>query len=129
MMLARALGPPSNAACSQLVADKQRAASITALLQAVGSKPRLVVLLELYGDELSVHELLRRTGLGASSLSQHLGMLRRQGLVRARRQGTGVSYALSSGPIRPLLTFLLRRFGLARSPSNQPPGVKQGEIT
>lgn len=128
-MLARALGPPSSAACSQLVADKQRAASIAALLQAVGSKPRLAVLLELYGGELSVHELLGRTGLGASGLSQHLRVLRRLGLVRVRRQGTSVSYALSFAPMRPLLEFLFRCFGLARSPSNLPPGVNQGEIT
>lgn len=127
-MLAPALMPNSDAVasrCHQLVANRKRAASVAALLQAVGSKPRLAVLLELYRGELCVHELLLRTGLGASSLSQHLRMLRRQGLVQARREGLNVYYTISSTRVRPLLDFLSRTFGLARNQSSPPASSKE----
>ena len=123
-MLALSPGPTLETAgfrCSRLVATTKRAASVVALLQAAGSKPRLAVLLELYDGELSVHELLLRTSLGASSMSQHLGMLRRQGLVQSRREGSSVYYAISSAQVRPLLDFLARTFGLARTQSHRSP--------
>ena len=100
------------ARCGQLFATKDRAASVAAILRAVASEPRLALLMALYDGELQVHELLTRTDLGASSASQHLGMLRREDLVRFRREGPSVYYAISSAGVRPLLDFLARTFDL-----------------
>ena len=98
--------------CGQLVATWERAAAVAALLRAAGSRPRLLILFQLCDGERSVHEILMHTGLGASSASQHLGMLRREDLVRFRREGPSVYYAISSAGVRPLLDFLARTFDL-----------------
>ena len=43
----------------------------------------------------STLELARRLGLASSSVSEHLGLLRRTGLIESRRQGRAVYYRLS----------------------------------
>jgi ArsR family transcriptional regulator len=56
------------------------------------------------GAEHCVCELLRETGLAANLLSYHLGVLRRAGLIAARRRGRWVDYHL-----RPAALEALRR--------------------
>lgn len=46
------------------------------------------------GAEHCVCELLRETGLAGNLLSYHLGVLRRAGLIAARRRGRWVDYRL-----------------------------------
>jgi len=46
------------------------------------------------GAEHCVCELLRETSLAANLLSYHLGVLRRAGLIAARRRGRWVDYRL-----------------------------------
>ena len=55
------------------------------------------------GDEKSVGQLLPVIGVEASTLSQHLGVLRRFGLVIARRDGHSVRYALASPEVAHLI--------------------------
>ncbi len=43
-------------------------------------------------DERSVGDLQEALGLDSSGTSQHLGALRRQGLLESRREGTSVYY-------------------------------------
>ncbi len=74
--------------------------------------PVRVRLLELLADgERPVSELLVETGLEASHLSQHLGVLRRTGVATARREGNAVHYRLAHPSVADLLaasrTFLL----------------------
>ncbi len=55
--------------------------------------PARVRILELLRDgELSVGELQAELEIDSSGASQHLGAMRRQGLVEARREGTSVYY-------------------------------------
>jgi DNA-binding transcriptional ArsR family regulator len=55
--------------------------------------PARVRILELLRDgERSVGDLQAELGLDSSGTSQHLGALRRLGLVESRRQGTSVYY-------------------------------------
>jgi DNA-binding transcriptional ArsR family regulator len=49
-------------------------------------------------------------GLSQSALSQHLGVLRRKHLVRARRAGQSVYYSLSSGDAAAVMTTLHTQF-------------------
>ena len=108
------------ARCGQLFATKDRAAAVAALLRAAGSRPRLLILFQLCDGERSVHEILMHTGLGASSVSQHLATLRRQGLVESRREGPSVYYAISAARLRPLMQFLTRTFGVACPRQSRP---------
>jgi DNA-binding transcriptional ArsR family regulator len=55
--------------------------------------PARVRILELLRDgEHSVGELQAALGLDSSGTSQHLGVLRRQGVLESRREGTSVFY-------------------------------------
>lgn len=54
-------------------------------------------------DEVQVAEILAETELEASHLSQHLAVLRRNGLVRAERRGSLVFYRLAYPQVADLL--------------------------
>jgi ArsR family transcriptional regulator len=63
--------------------------------KALGHPLRIRVLELLSEREQSVSSLLAQIEVGQSSLSQQLGVLRRAGLVVARREGSNVLYALA----------------------------------
>lgn len=70
-------------------------AAMRAYTRALASRTRLITLDELASaDELDVSELSRRVGVSQPLMSWHLRRLRRAGLVRARRQGRRMLYAL-----------------------------------
>lgn len=81
------------------------------LFRAIGHPVRIRLLELLTVGERPVSDLLPETGLEASHLSQHLAVLRRTGLVQARREGNAVHYRLSHPSVVDLLdaarTFLL----------------------
>lgn len=55
--------------------------------------PARVRILELLKDrELTVGELQAKLQIDSSGTSQHLGAMRRQGLLESRREGTSVHY-------------------------------------
>ncbi len=56
---------------------------------------RLLIITELSRGELSVNEVAQRLGLKQSNASKHLGFMRENGLVNARREGSSIYYSLS----------------------------------
>ena len=67
------------------------------VLKAIGNESRLLILSILEGSELSVTELNGYLGLSQSALSQHLAVLRKNGLVMTRRESQTIYYSLSDG--------------------------------
>jgi len=65
------------------------------LLKAMANEWRLMILCQLSEGEMTVSELQGRLGLSQSALSQHLAVLRREKIVRARKHAQSVSYSLS----------------------------------
>ncbi|MCW8885738.1 MAG: metalloregulator ArsR/SmtB family transcription factor [Motiliproteus sp.] len=65
------------------------------LLKALANENRLLILCYLDGKELSVTELNSFLDLSQSALSQHLAVLRRDGLVSTRRESQTIYYSLS----------------------------------
>ena len=57
------------------------------LLKALASPHRLMIVCALLDGEQSVGALAQRLGVRATLASQHLGLLRRDGLVSTRRDG------------------------------------------
>lgn len=78
--------------------DKLQASARQActLLKSIGNEHRLLILCELVGGEKSVGELVRLVGLSQSALSQHLARLRRDNLVRTRREAQTIFYSVAS---------------------------------
>jgi len=58
------------------------------LLKLLADDNRLRLLALLDGEELSVQELTRVTGLGQSRVSHHLALLRQAGVIEDRREGS-----------------------------------------
>lgn len=72
----------------------EKADEATELLKALASRNRLLILCQLVGGERSVGELAKRLDLRGPVVSQHLGLLRRDGLVAPRRDGQTIYYSL-----------------------------------
>lgn len=64
------------------------------LLKAMANEWRLMILCQLAEGEKTVSELQSLLGLSQSALSQHLAVLRREKIVRARKHAQSVSYSL-----------------------------------
>ena len=73
------------------------------LFKAMGNPMRIRVLELLCERERSVADMLVELGVGASALSQQLGVLRGSGLVQARREASTVYYSLTTPRIADLL--------------------------
>ncbi len=65
------------------------------LLKALSNEKRLEIVCSLYEGEKSVGALEKIVGLSQSALSQHLARLRRDGLVKTRREAQTIYYSLA----------------------------------
>lgn len=72
-------------------------------LKAMSHETRLLILCFLSGGERSVSELEEFLSLKQSNVSQHLGRLRLDGLVKPRRDGQTIYYSLASEDVRKML--------------------------
>jgi DNA-binding transcriptional ArsR family regulator len=64
------------------------------LLRALANERRLMILCQLGDRERSVGELQPLVGLSQSALSQHLAVLREEGVVATRKEGQTVWYRI-----------------------------------
>jgi len=80
------------------------------LLKSLGNRHRLLMLCQLAERERSVGELAAFLDMRDSTVSQHLALLRREGLVKARREGQTIWYSLASSPARRVLETLFEVF-------------------
>lgn len=71
--------------------------------KTLGHPMRIRILEMLSVRDHSVGEMLLELDVEASNLSQQLAVLRRSGLVTARREGTSVYYSLASDRLAELL--------------------------
>ena len=84
----------------------RHAGSAAALLKALANPNRLQILCALRDGELSVGALNARIPLSQSALSQHLAVLRADGLVRTRRESQTIHYAVRPGPALDVIRVL-----------------------
>lgn len=95
-------------AAPELMAES--AAEAARFLRVLGNDHRLMVLCTLAEGEHSVAGLLARIPLSQSALSQHLAVLRREGLVRTRREAQTIHYRLADERARRLIPVLYELF-------------------
>jgi len=65
------------------------------LCRVIGNSRRLLILWELSKEELCVNEITARVGSTLQNVSQHLGVLKKSGIVVTRRQGQIIFYKLA----------------------------------
>ena len=76
------------------------------LLRTLGNPNRLMILCLLAEGELSVGQINSRIPLSQSALSQHLAVLRQDGLVTTRRESQTIHYQLVDGNARRVIALL-----------------------
>lgn len=76
------------------------------VLKALANQSRLMILCSLTHGELTVGQINRVIPLSQSALSQHLAVLRRDRLVRTRREAQTIYYSLIDGPASQMIQIL-----------------------
>lgn len=79
-----------------------RAATTSDPFNAVAEPRRRQILIYLANDERQVGEIVAAVGLDQPSVSKHLGVLRKVGLVHVRRNGRHRLYKTNAEAIRPV---------------------------
>ena len=85
---------------------RPHASDAARMLKVLANENRLLLLCQLVEGECSVGELNARIDLSQSALSQHLAVLREDGLVTTRREAQTIYYALAEGPAQMILKTL-----------------------
>lgn len=84
-----------------------KASEVAAILKAVANERRLMLLCKLLGlGEANVGALAEAVGLSQSALSQHLTVLREQGIVDYRRESQTLWYRIADPRIIALFSTL-----------------------
>ena len=78
-----------------LASMRAHAGEAVSMLKLLGNEDRLMLLCQISLQERTVTELERLTGITQPTLSQQLGVLRREGLVSTRREGKFIWYQLA----------------------------------
>ena len=91
-------------------AMKASADDACTLLKGLANPHRLMIVCSLVDGEQSVGALAQLLGIRETLASQHLGLLRRDGIVSARRDGQTIFYSLQSGQARALVETLSNLF-------------------
>lgn len=79
-------------------------------LKSLASPVRLRILCAITGREASVGELADLLGVRQSVVSQHLALLRKDGLVKTRREGQTIWYALADQRVVQVMEVLQATF-------------------
>lgn len=85
---------------------RQAAGAATALLKALANEDRLLLLCQMVEGEKCVSDFEKLLDIRQPTLSQQLGVLRNEGLVRTRREGKRIYYSLASPQAMQLLETL-----------------------
>ena len=78
------------------------------LLKSLANPHRLLIVCQLLGGERSVGDLAGFLGIRDTTVSQHLALLRKDGIVVTRRAGQTIFYSIHSSPARQVLETLYR---------------------
>jgi ArsR family transcriptional regulator, virulence genes transcriptional regulator len=85
---------------------RDNAVQAARLLRALSNENRLMLLCLLFEGEKTVGELNDSLPLSQSALSQHLAVLRDEGLVKTRREAQSIYYGLASKPAQRVVETL-----------------------
>lgn len=107
---------PSGSSAFDLRAMRRNSAGAAQLMRSLANPHRLLLLCVLADGELSVGELNRRVSLSQSALSQHLAVLRNEGLVSTRREAQTIYYSVVDGPALKVVHLLHDEFCGAHEP-------------
>lgn len=80
------------------------------LMKALSNQHRLLILCRLIDGEKSVGQLAEFLGIRDSTVSQHLALLRREGIIAGRRDGQTIWYRIESDIAREVVRVLYAHY-------------------
>lgn len=86
--------------------SNQKVDNLAKKLKALANDKRLEILYHITDDELSVGQIEKIVNLSQSALSQHLAVLRRENVVKTRRNAQTIYYAIKDDNIKKILAVL-----------------------
>ena len=89
---------------------RETAPRVSELMKVLSNEHRLMILCQLAEGEKSVGELAGLLNVRQAALSQQLALLRKDGMVRTRRQAQNVFYSLAREDVRNLMGFLYETY-------------------
>lgn len=85
---------------------KDKAEKVSELLKILSAPNRLMILCHLIEGEQNVGELCELLGMKPPAMSQQLTVLRKEGLIQARRDGQTIFYSNADKDVKKLMRFL-----------------------
>ena len=79
-------------------------------LKLLANEDRLLLLCQLSQGEMCVSELEEALGIRQPTLSQQLGVLRGEGVVKTRRAGKNIFYSVADAALLEILAVLYRLY-------------------
>jgi DNA-binding transcriptional ArsR family regulator len=95
-------------------AMKEQAGKAHRLLAAMANEKRLMILCQLIDGERSVNDIAELLDARQSTISQHLALLRKDGFVKARREGQTQFYSLQGDDARSVIETLHTLYCVAK---------------
>jgi ArsR family transcriptional regulator, virulence genes transcriptional regulator len=89
---------------------QEKSLDASRFLKAMSNKHRLLILCNLVNTERSVGDLEKIVGLSQSALSQHLARLRKEEVVKTRRDAQTIYYSLQDENVVEVLELLFGIF-------------------
>ncbi|MCW5720125.1 MAG: winged helix-turn-helix transcriptional regulator [Devosia sp.] len=80
------------------------------LMKALSNQHRLMILCRLIDGEKSVGQLAEFLGIRDSTVSQHLALLRRDGIIAGRRDGQTIWYRIEADIAREIVSVLYMHY-------------------
>lgn len=99
---------------------ERRSRFLATALKAFTADKRIFIIELLAEGDLSVGEICDATGVSQPNVSQQLAVLKKQGLVKSRREGRMIRYRLNKPKLQDLYLQIGTSFGIA---APVPPGA------
>lgn len=94
----------------QLLGEEEQVEQASRSLKAMSHPLRLKVLCTLGDRELSVQEIVEEVGTSQSNISQHLGIMRDKGILKARKNANKVYYRVGDPRTLKLISLMQEVF-------------------
>jgi ArsR family transcriptional regulator len=95
---------------TELASLQASAAQACGLLKVLANPARLLLLCHISQQEYCVSDLERMTEIRQPTLSQQLAVLREEQIVRTRREGKQIFYAIASSEALAVMQVLYQQF-------------------
>jgi len=89
---------------------QKSAAGAAEFLRSLANEKRLMIICQLAGGEKSVGEICDALDARQSTVSQQLALLRRDGIVKARKEAQTVYYSVANESAQKVIELLYNQF-------------------